>query len=419
MCQSRIGAPPRLHSSLSEGRSDGSIGAPRSRPRGNGPQSPPLMHPHPPYRLGRAVLGSSAPRCARGPVRCLGPASVIRAAANPTIAQGACLWSHLPAVAAPPGCGGGRRGRLRDPSPTRENEFDHDCSQCPALDDPPLRPDRTRLGLAAPLCACALVAFHGSRRFVRRCCGFHAHMVRHRGNPGKSGMAAASVGMVGAAAWSVGAQGFVTCAGTCFCGVRRHRRRPRALLARACGRTWCSQLYPLTAEESEQRRELYPGERSLPRSWSDPRLIHHARRGRALPHGDASCRRCPRDLLRGVRKPGGRRAWPRSCHQPSPPAYARPPGPCPWSAASPAAQPVVVLHGGPGGGSSASYRRFFDPKTYRIIQFDQRGCGRSTPHASLENNTYAPAGPSGRPPHPRHPCLNPLASQDVGPGGRH
>ncbi|MFK5998487.1 MAG: prolyl aminopeptidase [Rhodobacterales bacterium] len=49
--------------------------------------------------------------------------------------------------------------------------------------------------------------------------------------------------------------------------------------------------------------------------------------------------------------------------------------------------PVVVLHGGPGGGCSPGMRRFFHPDVYRIILFDQRGCGRSTPHASVENNT--------------------------------
>ncbi len=49
--------------------------------------------------------------------------------------------------------------------------------------------------------------------------------------------------------------------------------------------------------------------------------------------------------------------------------------------------PVVVLHGGPGGGCSPGMRRFFNPDTYRIILFDQRGCGRSKPHASTENNT--------------------------------
>ena len=50
--------------------------------------------------------------------------------------------------------------------------------------------------------------------------------------------------------------------------------------------------------------------------------------------------------------------------------------------------PVVFLHGGPGAGCEPFQRRFFDPELYRIILFDQRGCGRSTPHAELqENNT--------------------------------
>ncbi|MEN8831225.1 MAG: prolyl aminopeptidase [Pacificibacter sp.] len=49
--------------------------------------------------------------------------------------------------------------------------------------------------------------------------------------------------------------------------------------------------------------------------------------------------------------------------------------------------PVVVLHGGPGGGCSPLMRRFFDPAVYRIILFDQRGCGRSRPFASIEANT--------------------------------
>ena len=51
------------------------------------------------------------------------------------------------------------------------------------------------------------------------------------------------------------------------------------------------------------------------------------------------------------------------------------------------AKPAVFLHGGPGGGCSASHRRLFDPALYDIILFDQRGCGRSTPFASLDNNT--------------------------------
>ncbi|MDX1482446.1 MAG: prolyl aminopeptidase [Woeseiaceae bacterium] len=50
-------------------------------------------------------------------------------------------------------------------------------------------------------------------------------------------------------------------------------------------------------------------------------------------------------------------------------------------------KPAVFLHGGPGGGTTATMRRFFDPGRYRIVMFDQRGCGRSTPHAGLEHNT--------------------------------
>ncbi|MBL8535795.1 MAG: prolyl aminopeptidase [Hyphomonadaceae bacterium] len=50
-------------------------------------------------------------------------------------------------------------------------------------------------------------------------------------------------------------------------------------------------------------------------------------------------------------------------------------------------RPVIALHGGPGGGSSPEMRRFFDPQRYRIVMFDQRGCGRSTPHAELRENT--------------------------------
>ncbi len=49
--------------------------------------------------------------------------------------------------------------------------------------------------------------------------------------------------------------------------------------------------------------------------------------------------------------------------------------------------PVVVLHGGPGGGCSPAMRRYFDPKIYRVVLFDQRGCGRSRPHASVKDNT--------------------------------
>ena len=54
---------------------------------------------------------------------------------------------------------------------------------------------------------------------------------------------------------------------------------------------------------------------------------------------------------------------------------------------NPDGKPCVFIHGGPGGGSSPEARQFFDPERYRIIVFDQRGCGRSRPHASLEANT--------------------------------
>ena len=54
---------------------------------------------------------------------------------------------------------------------------------------------------------------------------------------------------------------------------------------------------------------------------------------------------------------------------------------------NPKGKPAVFLHGGPGSGCSPKHRRLFDPERYRVLLFDQRGCGRSTPHASLDNNT--------------------------------
>jgi len=54
---------------------------------------------------------------------------------------------------------------------------------------------------------------------------------------------------------------------------------------------------------------------------------------------------------------------------------------------TPGATPAVFLHGGPGGGIEPNHRRFFDPERYDVLLFDQRGCGRSTPHAGLEANT--------------------------------
>ena len=54
---------------------------------------------------------------------------------------------------------------------------------------------------------------------------------------------------------------------------------------------------------------------------------------------------------------------------------------------NPAGRPLVFLHGGPGGGCDAMQRRYFDPRKWRIVLFDQRGCGRSRPHAELRENT--------------------------------
>lgn len=54
---------------------------------------------------------------------------------------------------------------------------------------------------------------------------------------------------------------------------------------------------------------------------------------------------------------------------------------------NPAGKPVVFVHGGPGGGINEKYRRFFDPKKWRIVLFDQRGCGQSTPFSELKENT--------------------------------
>ncbi len=54
---------------------------------------------------------------------------------------------------------------------------------------------------------------------------------------------------------------------------------------------------------------------------------------------------------------------------------------------NPQGLPAVFLHGGPGAGCAPSHRRLFDPEKYNVLLFDQRGCGRSLPHASLENNT--------------------------------
>ena len=68
--------------------------------------------------------------------------------------------------------------------------------------------------------------------------------------------------------------------------------------------------------------------------------------------------------------------------------------------------PVLVLHGGPGGGCSPAMRRYFDPLVYRVVLFDQRGCGRSTARTRIPSMSFsAPA--------PATPCLT--ASWCIGP----
>jgi proline iminopeptidase len=54
---------------------------------------------------------------------------------------------------------------------------------------------------------------------------------------------------------------------------------------------------------------------------------------------------------------------------------------------NPGGRPIVFIHGGPGGGVDPDHRRFFDPTVWRIILFDQRGCGQSTPFSELRENT--------------------------------
>ena len=54
---------------------------------------------------------------------------------------------------------------------------------------------------------------------------------------------------------------------------------------------------------------------------------------------------------------------------------------------NPEGKPAIFVHGGPGGGSNPAHRRYHDPSKYRIVVFDQRGCGKSTPYASLQDNT--------------------------------
>ena len=54
---------------------------------------------------------------------------------------------------------------------------------------------------------------------------------------------------------------------------------------------------------------------------------------------------------------------------------------------NPNGKKILIIHGGPGGGSQPRYRRYFNPEKFDIIQFDQRGCGLSTPFSELKENT--------------------------------
>ena len=117
--------------------------------------------------------------------------------------------------------------------------------------------------------------------------------------------------------------------------------------------------------------------------------------------------------IRAMKTPARRRRPPHPLPAPSSPTAA---GGCAsrrvheiyWEeCGNPQGKPAVFVHGGPGAGAGASSRRFFDPQRYRIVLFDQRGCGRSRPHASLEDNTtwHLVADIERLREHPRHRAL--------------
>jgi proline iminopeptidase len=67
-----------------------------------------------------------------------------------------------------------------------------------------------------------------------------------------------------------------------------------------------------------------------------------------------------------------------------------------WEACgNPDGKPALAVHGGPGSGSGTGTRRSFDPDRYRVVLYDQRGCGRSTPHASANLTVVADSGHTG------------------------
>lgn len=69
-----------------------------------------------------------------------------------------------------------------------------------------------------------------------------------------------------------------------------------------------------------------------------------------------------------------------------------------WEACgNPNGKPALVVHGGPGSGCRPGHRQYFDPDRYRVILFDQRGCGRSTPHASDRSRSCRASRPRAPP----------------------
>ena len=113
------------------------------------------------------------------------------------------------------------------------------------------------------------------------------------------------------------------------------------------------------AEHLDNRAAVAPRQRSGDRSRPDPDP-HSAPAGLFQPQRPFDARMLPVS--------GGHRIYVEQC-------------------GTPEATPVLVLHGGPGGGIHPTLRRFFDPGSFHVVLFDQRGCGRSQPHASVRNNT--------------------------------
>src|SRR5262245_13735151 len=157
------------------------------------------------------------------------------------------------------------------------------------------------------------------------------------------------------------------------------RGRERRLDARAvAGRA---------AQQRQREGQEHPGSRPGPRA---PRGSHGGQH--TLPHGSSHRTRARRAL--GFR--AMKRQHPSSPRQLFPEIEPYRSGKLRVSmlhtlhfeeCGNPRGQPLVFLHGGPGGGIDPTYPRYFDPRKWRVVLFDQRGCGKSTPHAELRENT--------------------------------